>query len=212
MKITKFEHSCLLVEDNGKVVLVDPGSFAWDSGQIKLDTWPKVDEIAVTHEHGDHFHPPFIEALHKAFPDAVWVTNGSVAAMLKGMGIANVTTTDTDFIKITPVKHETLPPGMGEPPANIQVDVFGRLTHPGDSHSLTSTKEILCMPFISPWGSMTHGTEVALQLKPKQVIPIHDALWQPGVRAYFYGMLKDEAFTPQGIELVIPTEGKSFEV
>jgi len=209
MKITKFAHACVLLEDNGKVVLIDPGNFAWEAGQIKPADWPKVDEIAVTHGHGDHFHPPFVEALHQAFPDATWVAPEEVAAKLTEMGITKVSATGTDLIKVSPVQHERMP--MGTPPQNIQVDVFGKFTHPGDSHQSTVTMAVMGMPFVSPWGSMTAGSDVVLKLKPKKVVPVHDALWTDGAKQWMYGMLRDY-YKEQGIELIIPVEGEPFEV
>jgi L-ascorbate metabolism protein UlaG (beta-lactamase superfamily) len=211
MKVTKFSHACLLVEDGGKTILIDPGNFAWDSGRVNLKHWPKVDEIVVTHEHGDHFHDPFVEELIAKFPDAMWVTNPSVAEKLRAKGATNVTTDSTDSVKICNVPHEKLPAGMGDPPANIQADILGTLTHPGDSVSSKATLPVLAMPFIAPWGSMTEASDAVLRLKPKAVFPIHDALWKEDVRDMFYGWMK-AGFEAQGIAFIIPVEGEPFEI
>ncbi len=49
MKLTKYTHSCIKLEKDGKVLLVDPGNFAEDAA------FEGVDAILVTHEHPDHF-------------------------------------------------------------------------------------------------------------------------------------------------------------
>ena len=49
MRLTKFGHSCLLVEEGGARVLLDPGSFS--EGFEELDG---LTAVCVTHQHGDH--------------------------------------------------------------------------------------------------------------------------------------------------------------
>ncbi len=70
MKITKFVHSCLLVEAEGKVILVDPGDFSWGSGTFDIVKLNQLDKIVITHEHSDHFCEPFVKALAEKFPAA----------------------------------------------------------------------------------------------------------------------------------------------
>ena len=49
MRLTKFGHSCLLVEEGGARVLLDPGSFS--EGFEELDG---LTAVCLTHHHGDH--------------------------------------------------------------------------------------------------------------------------------------------------------------
>ena len=49
MKITKFGHSCLLVEENGVRILFDPGSYSTAQNDVK-----NIDVVLITHEHSDH--------------------------------------------------------------------------------------------------------------------------------------------------------------
>ena len=49
MKITKFGHSCLLVEEGGARILLDPGKYS-----ILQNNVENVDAIVITHEHQDH--------------------------------------------------------------------------------------------------------------------------------------------------------------
>ncbi len=54
MKITKYTHSCLLVETPKKVALIDPGGFSWKSKELNIRKIERVDRILITHSHGDH--------------------------------------------------------------------------------------------------------------------------------------------------------------
>ena len=49
MRLTKFGHSCLLVEEGGDRVLLDPGSFS--DGFEGLEG---LTAVRVTHQHADH--------------------------------------------------------------------------------------------------------------------------------------------------------------
>jgi L-ascorbate metabolism protein UlaG (beta-lactamase superfamily) len=52
MKITKYPQSCLLIENNDKKILIDPGVLLYEDSF--LDDWKNVDLILITHKHGDH--------------------------------------------------------------------------------------------------------------------------------------------------------------
>lgn len=50
MKITKFGHCCLLIEENGVRILTDPGTYSTQQSEVK-----NIDFVLITHEHADHF-------------------------------------------------------------------------------------------------------------------------------------------------------------
>lgn len=52
MRITKYPQSCLMVETNGKRILIDAGSLKYQDKF--LEEWKKADIILITHKHGDH--------------------------------------------------------------------------------------------------------------------------------------------------------------
>ena len=82
MKITKLGHCCLLIEDQGTVVLTDPG--AWTSAQNEVEG---IDVVLITHEHPDHFHLDSLKTILKNNPTAQVVTNSRVAHLLAEAGI-----------------------------------------------------------------------------------------------------------------------------
>lgn len=63
MKITKYPQSCLLLETEGKKILVDPGSLKYK--EEYFDVWNQVDIILITHKHSDHCYTEILEKLNK---------------------------------------------------------------------------------------------------------------------------------------------------
>lgn len=188
MKITKYLHSCLLVEDQGKSILTDPGSYTHNDKALDINTLQKLDFIAITHEHQDHMHIPFIKELLFKFPNVKIITNDSVAKILEKENIPSQIE-NNEFIKSMKVPHEKI--FMGPVPANILLTLFGKVTHPGDSLSFNKTSKILALPITAPWGSTTWAVEKALELKPEIIIPIHDWHWKDTARKMFYDVLEN---------------------
>lgn len=188
MKISKFVHSCLLVEDQGKTVLIDPGSYSVEEKALNIQTLPPLDYLLITDEHFDHMHIPTVKELAQKFPDMKIISTKSVKEILGKEGI-DVSIENDENIQITQSKHEQVF-GMTQMAENVCFTVFNKLTHPGDSFSFTQTSEILALPLQAPWGHLTQAVELATQLKPKIIIPIHDWHWKDEAREGFYSRLK----------------------
>src|SRR5438309_10103149 len=110
MRITKFVHSCLLVESAGHAVLIDPGNYTWDSHLLSVDKLPRLDYIVITHEHADHYHLPALLALRQKFPHATIVTNNDLPSKMSQAGIAGpIVTGSEDGIQVFETAHEPLP-------------------------------------------------------------------------------------------------------
>lgn len=211
MKLTKYVHACLVAEIDGKTYLFDPGNFSWDSGKFDIEKLGKLDAVVITHEHPDHFHPPFVAAVLNKFPAATFVTTPSVAVKLHDMGAVRIFTDSIDDIEIFSKKsHASLRP-LDEIPENIAVHVAGQLTVGGDRHDLEESKDILALTVTAPWGSMVAATDMALRLKPKTIVPIHDWHWNDTARAAAYDKLEG-FFRGQGIAFLKPTDGQALEI
>ena len=194
--ITKLVHACLLVETNGKRILLDPGGFTWDDDRFDPSMVERVDRILITHEHADHVSFDFVRAALERSNGAEVETTPSLQAILAEDGIDSVTTGTPQFVS----PHERIPLGPG--PQNTGFHVEYVLSHPGDSHSFNETMPILAMPFAAPWGSLTAGADRARLVKPKYVVPIHDWFLSPGGRTFMY-RLAEMALAADGIELVV---------
>jgi len=209
MKITKFVHACLLVETADAAVLFDPGVYSFGSESLNISALPALKHVVITHEHADHFHMPFLEALIEHSPSLTVVTNKSVAALLKDKVSVPIITEPSDSFKFFTSPHESIPTGPA--PENIGVHFVDTLTDPGDCQSFNETKPVLAMPMTAPWGSMSIATKKIIELKPKVVIPIHDWHWRPEALAGMYERLK-ELLQSEGIDFKIPVDGEPIEV
>ena len=206
MKITKFVHSCLLVEMPGPVnrtALFDPGVFseeALDIGRLVF-----LDDIIITHIHPDHFSLGLVKRLVAKFPKVRITATPEVVSRLQAEGIA-ASSRESEGIVFFEAPHEKI---MSSQPQNIGVHYLDLLTNPGDSHSFTETKPVLALPVTAPWGSNVAAMELALKLKPKYIIPVHDCHWSKAGREWSYAMMQ-QAFGPARIDFIQPQTGESF--
>src|SRR5438477_410569 len=133
MKITKFGHSCLLIEHNGSRILTDPGIFSELSGDLKIDA------LIITHTHPDHLDLDKIRRLTLANPNLRVITNSEVAEELAELALKPEITEGDGASTIGEVSvqgfgktHQEIHPSM---PLikNISYFMAGRLWFPGDS-------------------------------------------------------------------------------
>jgi L-ascorbate metabolism protein UlaG (beta-lactamase superfamily) len=208
MKITKFVHSCLLVEMPAPVnrtALFDPGVFSEQA--VDVDSLEFLDNIIITHKHPDHMSLPLIKRLVAKFPDAKITAPEDAAAELKAEGIPTISETSPG-VEFFDSPHEDVNP-VNQTPQQLGVHYLNVLTDPGDSHTFQQTKEILALPITAPWGAMVRAVNVALELQPKYIIPIHDWHWSDDARAQAYDML-EPLFEGQGITFIKPVTGEPF--
>lgn len=208
MKITKFVHSCLLIEELDKTILIDPGNYTFEEKALDLGSIPTLDYLLITHEHQDHMYIPLIKEIVQKFPAVKMISNSSVAGILRNEGIT-VDTQSDQLIQLETIPHDKN--FMGPTVQNTIFTIGGRLTHPGDSHHFAKTSEILALPVTAPWGSTAGAVELAEKLKPKIIIPIHDWHWNEKARENMYKRLEDY-FASMEIKFLGLETGKEVEI
>jgi L-ascorbate metabolism protein UlaG (beta-lactamase superfamily) len=207
MKITKFVHSCLLVETNDRVAIFDPGSFSYE--EFNIDGLNQLDDIFITHSHQDHFHLPFVKALLDKFPD-VRITAPSDVVEALAQELIKASSDAPNGVSFFDSPHENTEPIFPVPP-ELGIHYLDALSHPGDSHSFTETKAILALPITAPWGSAITGVNLAIKLKPKYIIPIHDWHWSEAAKSAMYDAF-EAAFAKEDIKMFKPETGKSIDI
>lgn len=153
MEVTKFIHSCLLVEIEGKKILFDPGNYTAEANVLDVNNLDNLDYLLITHEHPDHMYIPLIKKILNKFPSLQIITNPSAKALLEKEGIS-ASIEPTDLIKVEKVPHERV--FGSEAPANVLFKV-GDFTNPGDSFHFSSSTKVLALPLQAPWGSLTQA-------------------------------------------------------
>lgn len=207
MKVTKFVHSCFLVETPGRSGLFNPGVYSAEA--LNLDAITKLDDILITHEHADHFSPELIQKVLAKFPNAKITSTTEVVEALAKLGIT-ATDQPSDGIEFFDSPHESIDP-FDVTPTNIGMHYLGLVTDPGDSHSFTQTQEILALPVQAPWGSTIGAVNLALKLKPKYVLPIHDWHWTEAARNWTYNKY-ETVLAAQGIKFFKLETGVPVEI
>lgn len=211
MKITKFGHCCLLIEEKGLRILTDPGSYSTAQNEVK-----NIDIILITHEHADHIHIPSLKNCIKNNPQARIITNKGVAKLLDVEGITYEIIEHGQKIEIKGVLIE----GFGEkhalmyktiaPTINTGYFIANMLFYPGDAlYNPNKPVDMLALPVAGPWLNLTEAIDYAIEIHPKICFPVHEGgLKTPGS----VHRIPDTILNPLGIKFVILEEGKETEL
>ena len=178
MKITKLGHSCVLIEEGGVRILIDPGQYSIAQNDVK-----DIDVILITHEHPDHMDFDSIKKVLAHNPQATIYTNKGVSEKLREQNIDSQLLLHGQRIDVRGVSVE----GHGEKHALIYptwptVDNTGyliakRLYHPGDALFVPSVPvEVLALPVSAPWMTLAQALDYAQAVKPQHSFPIHDGM------------------------------------
>lgn len=230
MKLTKLEHSGIVLEKGGKKLVFDPVEFA--------ATLPELDQvvaIVITHMHSDHLQPERLAAILDRNPGTkIFAPADAAEAILNAPGTADVTVVaggDEVFVggdeavegfvgeregfklEFFGEDHASVMAGK-VPCQNIGVVVDGKLINPGDSFDLlemNGTVETLLVPEVAPWAKISETTEFMKLAKPRIVVPVHDGLLSEMGKTIYDNLLRAACegmgakFAPLGI-------GESIEI
>jgi L-ascorbate metabolism protein UlaG (beta-lactamase superfamily) len=197
MRITKFGHSCIRLEHDGTVVVLDPGMF---TDPEALDG---ADAVVITHEHPDHYLP-----VHLSRTDAPVFTIDAVAARIRedSPDVAERLTVVTPGQEFDPGIPAV---SVGELHAVIHPDLprffnsgylftLGDTTvfHPGDALTVPEQQvDVLCVPVCAPWMRAAEGVDFARAVGAPRNVAIHDRIYsEAGLRIVdgHYGLLLPE--------------------
>lgn len=190
MKLTKFVHSCLLVEMPAPVnrtALFDPGVMSEQA--LSVDQLEYLDDIIITHLHSDHMSIPLIKKLVAKFPAVRITAPADAVEQLSREGIT-ADAQPKEGIVFFEAPHENVSP-IFPTPQELGVHYLDLLSDPGDSHSFSETKAVLALPVTAPWGSNIKAINLALSLKPRFIVPLHDWHWREEARAQAYESMSD---------------------
>jgi L-ascorbate metabolism protein UlaG (beta-lactamase superfamily) len=175
MKVTKQEHSCLLLESAGKTLVIDPGSFT-----TPLVGLSDVIGIVVTHEHADHWTADQFERILDRNPDARILGPAGVAAAASDFAVEVVKAGDS--VEVGPfslrffggrhaVIHSSIPVVD-----NLGVLVDDELYYAGDSFTIPEGVEVgtLAVPAGAPWLKIAEVMDYVAAVAPKRSFPVHE--------------------------------------
>ncbi len=170
MKVTKYPQSCLLIEKDGKRIVIDPGSFF--AAKYKVSELGPVEAVLYTHEHSDHFDQflaqQFVETGAKLYANfAIKKLAGDVINEVK-----NGEEFEIAGFKILPHDIEHFP--IGQPvPQNTGYIIDGIFFHPGDGYKNNGARaDNFAVPIAGAF-SFDDANQFIKAVGAKQVIPIH---------------------------------------
>ena len=181
MRITRYGHSCLLVEQGDARVLLDPGVFS--TGFERL---AGLTAVLVTHQHPDHLDVERLRPLLAANPDAhLHLDEGSAgehpdldAVVVRAGDVLDLGVEVTVHGAQHAVIHEDVPRIP-----NVGYLVGGRFFTPGDALTVPDADvEVLGLPTAAPWLKLSEAVGLLRSVAPRLAFPVHDAvLAQPQV-------------------------------
>ncbi|MBF4633434.1 MBL fold metallo-hydrolase [Agreia pratensis] len=175
MRLTKLEHAALIIEQSGKKLFVDPGSFT-----TAITEAAGAVAVVITHEHADHWTPEQLTRLIDRAPDIQIFGPQGVADAAGGFPVTVVKAGDE--IAVAPftlrffgekhaVIHESIPVID-----NLGVLINGSVYYGGDSYTVPEGVEVdvLAAPIGAPWLKISEAMDYVLAIKPKRSFPTHE--------------------------------------
>ncbi len=181
MRVYKYIHSCLVVEQGDEKILFDPGIFSFIEGAVQPETFKDISTIILTHQHPDHVDMNALKQI-VALSNASVITNSEGKTALAKEGIEasaldeGSQQTKNFTIRALSSDHAAiLSPTLPQNTAYILNDTF---LNPGDSFAsfLNPLKgiKVLALPVVAPWLTELMVAEFAERISPQMVIPVHD--------------------------------------
>ena len=191
MRFTKLGHSCVKLEKDGAVLVIDPGGFS-DAPAVL----PGASAVLVTHEHPDHLDADAIRAALSSDADLTLWANQSICAQFTDFGdqVREVRHGDAldvagFSVHVYGVDHALIHPDIPLV-VNTGFLVEGELFHPGDSFTVPEEPVgTLMVPISAPWLKAGEMIDYFRAVGPARGYAIHDAILNDNGLGLFTRML-----------------------
>ncbi len=175
MRISKYEHALLIVEQSAAQLVIDPGSYS------NLPELQNVVAVVFTHLHDDHTSQEHAQTISRNFPAVKMFGTQEVVEKLTGLDVQAVYHGDhyevgpfqIDFYgDLHQVIHRSIPLVQ-----NVGVMINSQLYYPGDSYTFPEQSvEILACPTSAPWLRISDVIDFLDLIRPKKCFATHNAL------------------------------------
>jgi L-ascorbate metabolism protein UlaG (beta-lactamase superfamily) len=192
MRLTKYGHSCLLVEEGQARLLLDPGTLSGGFEELEGLT-----AVLVTHQHADHVDVRRLRGLLDRNPSVRVLCDEGSAEQLGTAGAAVEVVHDGDELDLGGVAvavsgrdHAVIHADIPVVP-NVGYLVGGRLFHPGDAFTLPGQPvEVLAVPAGAPWLKVSEAVDYLRQVRPRVAVPVHEQVLSTAGKAIHYRQLE----------------------
>lgn len=183
MLLTKFTHACIRLEQDGRVLVLDPGVFSETATALE-----GADAVLITHEHPDHLDTPaMLEGLSAAPALEVHAPAG-VAAALRDEAPEHADRIHTAApgerftaagfaVQCFGGQHALIHPTIPVV-ANIGYLIDDAVYHPGDSLIVPDGVSVgtLLVPVHAPWSKVSEVVDFVVSVRAPRAFQIHDGL------------------------------------
>jgi L-ascorbate metabolism protein UlaG (beta-lactamase superfamily) len=191
VELTKYDHACVRLEKNGKVLVIDPGTFTRDP---VLDG---ADAVLITHEHFDHVD---VAKLKAASPELeIWTCEGVAAGLAEVPGKVQVVRHGDAFetagfrVRAFGEWHARNHPDVPVV-QNVGFLVDDEVFYPGDALTIPDVEvPTLLVPTGAPWMKLMEMVEYLRSVRPARAYSTHDALYSDRALPLVDAWLKMEA-------------------
>lgn len=211
MKITKFGHSCFLIEENDVRILFDPGNYS-----NLQDGVQNLDIILITHQHADHCDPQSIKNILKNNPSVKIFTNSGVGAVLNKEKIDYKILEEGGSIVYKDVlieafgnKHAIIYYAVAQI-QNTGYFINNKFFYPGDNFiNPGKPVPVLALPVAAPWLKISETVDYAQLIQPQIWLAAHDGMLNnQEVNEHRH----DGFIDPMGIKFVKLKIGQEIEI
>jgi L-ascorbate metabolism protein UlaG (beta-lactamase superfamily) len=166
MKITKFTHSCVRVEADGTVLVIDPGIWA------EPEALDGCDAVLVTHEHSDHIAPQLLAG--RGLP--VYAPAGAAIAGIGFTAVRPGATFTAAGVPVRAVGGTHGPVYRDTPPCvNLGYIVADTVYHPGDALYVPAEEvQTLLVPMQASWLKTAEAIDFGRAVRHERSFGIHD--------------------------------------
>jgi L-ascorbate metabolism protein UlaG (beta-lactamase superfamily) len=176
MQLTKYGHACVVLEEQGKKLIIDPGEFTDGFGGVE-----NVAAVVITHTHHDHFVAAQLDKIVAANPNVkVYTTPETVKDWQNNPHARAAKAGDQEIIGPFSLRfygelHNQVHPVS---PANQNIGVqVNNFYYPGDSFVMPDGPvDVLAVPAAAPWMKVGEAMDFVKAVKPKKFFRTHDGL------------------------------------
>jgi L-ascorbate metabolism protein UlaG (beta-lactamase superfamily) len=213
MRFTKLGHSCVRLEKDGAVLVIDPGSYSDAAGALD-----GAAAVLVTHEHADHLDAEAIRAALSSDPGLTLWANQSICAQFGEFGDRVHEVQHGDALSVAGFSvhvygvdhaliHKDIPLVI-----NTGFLVDGELFHPGDSYTVPEEPvRTLLLPISAPWLKAGEMIDYFREVSPACGYAIHDAILNDNGLALMTRMMSVAA-APSAVPVARLEPGTSLEL